>query len=76
MLMTPATRRILALVCIGAVILTSAMPAAAHAVVGVLAPLDPLFGLVVLARVAPVDNVPVGTDPVLAVRSPRAPPAA
>jgi hypothetical protein len=74
--MTPATRRILALVCIGAVLLTGAMPAAAHAVVGVLTPLDPLFGgLVVVARVAPVCNVPLGTDPVLAVRSPRAPPA-
>jgi hypothetical protein len=73
--MTPATRRILALVCIGAVILTGAMPAAVHAAVGVLTPLDPLFGLVVVARVAPVDDVPVGTDAVLTVRSPRAPPA-
>jgi hypothetical protein len=73
--MTPATRRLLALVCIGALILTGAMPTAVHAGVGVLTPLDPLFGLVVIARVVPVDNVPLGTDPVLAVRSPRAPPA-
>jgi hypothetical protein len=74
--MTPATRRIVALVCIGAVILTGAIPDAVHAAVGVLAPLDPLFGLVVVARVVPVDHVHLGTDPVLAVRSPRAPPAA
>jgi hypothetical protein len=74
--MTPATRRLVALVCIGAVILTGAMPGAMHAVVGVLAPVDPLFGLVVVARVAPADNRPVGADPVLAVRSPRAPPIA
>jgi hypothetical protein len=74
--MTPATRRLVALVCIGAVILTGAMPGAVHAVVGVLAPVDPLFGLVVVARVVPIDNVHLGTDPVLAVRAPRAPPAA
>ena len=74
--MTPAARRILALVCIGAVILTGAIPGAAYAAVGVLTPLDPLFGLVVVARVDPVDDVHLGTDPVLAVRSPRAPPAA
>jgi hypothetical protein len=74
--MTSATRRILALVCIGAVILTGAIPGAAHAAVGVLTPLDPLFGLVVVARTVPIDNVHLHTDPVLAVRSPRAPPAA
>jgi hypothetical protein len=74
--MTPATRRILALVCIGAVFLTGAIPGAAPAAVGVLAPLDLLFGLVVVAQVVPIDNVHLATDPVLTVRSPRAPPAA
>ena len=74
--MTPAMRRIVALVCIGAVILAGAIPGAAHAVVGVLTPLDPLFGFVIVARAVRIDNVHLHTDPVLAVRSPRGPPAA
>jgi len=74
--MSPTTRRIVALVCIAALILIGVVPAASHVAVSVLVPLDPLFGLVVVAQVPPADDIPVGIDPVLVALTPRAPPVA
>lgn len=69
-------RRLVAVLCVAAVIFAGASPVGSHAAICVLAPVDLLFGPVIVGNTTPPDDLPVGTAPVLAVRSPRAPPSA
>jgi hypothetical protein len=69
-------RRLVAVLCVAAVLLAGASPAGSYVAICVLAPVDLLFGLVIVEHTTPPDDIPVATAPVLAVRSPRAPPSA
>ena len=70
------TRKVLALVCIVAMIAAAVTPAVSHAFDAVLVPLAPLFGTVVSVPQPQEDDILPAAAPVLPVRSPRAPPLA
>lgn len=69
-------RKILALVCIVAIVVAGVTPTTSDLLAIVLVPLDPLFGIVVAAPVPEADAAPLAPAPVLSVRTPRAPPLA
>jgi hypothetical protein len=72
----PAFRRLLAVLCIVAVVGGLMMSAGTEMGALALVPLDPLFGVVVSIPVPQAPDVRLSPAPVLSVRSPRAPPLA
>ena len=71
-----ATRRLIAIVCIVAILVTGVMPGGAAFLRGVLVPLGPLFGAIVSAPLPRVADAVLPVAPVLSVRASRAPPLA
>jgi hypothetical protein len=70
------TRKVLALVCIVAIVVAAFGPAASQSPTAVLIPLGPLFGAVTSTRVPPAHIADLPAAPTLSVRSLRAPPRA
>ena len=70
------TRRLIAIVCIGVILVTGMMPASAALLDGVLVPLGPLFGTIVSAPLPEIRDARLAASPFLAVRASRAPPLA
>ena len=70
------TRRLIAIVCIGVILVTGMMPASAALLDGVLVPLGPLFGTIVSAPVPEIRDARLVAAPFRSVRASRAPPLA
>ncbi len=68
-------RRLIAFICLVAVVLAALTPAVSITHFAVLVPLDPLFGLVVIAPQPAVVKIDSYQIPVLAVAGSRPPPA-
>jgi hypothetical protein len=68
-------RRLIAFICLVAVVLAALTPAVSITHLAVLVPVDPLFGLVVIAPQPAVVKIDPYQIPVLAVAGSRPPPA-
>jgi hypothetical protein len=67
-------RRLIALICLAAVLLAALTPAVSSAHHAFLVPLDPLFGLVVIDQPLPVVDADSYQSPVLEITGSRPPP--
>ena len=70
------TRRVVAILCIAAILVTGAMPGSASLLVGVLVPLGPLFGAVVAMSLPRSADAPLPAAPIRPSLASRAPPRA
>jgi hypothetical protein len=73
----PGSRRLIAFICVVALLLTALTPvvsAAHHAVLVPLVPLDPLFGLVVIGEPLPIHQPASYRAPLLEITGSRPPP--
>ena len=71
-----AARRLIAVLCIAAILVTGVMPGGAAFLRGILVPLGPLFGAIVSAPLPRVADADLPAAPALSVRAGRAPPLA
>jgi len=71
-----SARRLVAIVCIGVILVTGMMPAGAALLRGVLVPLGPLFGTIVSSPLPDIARTELVAAPALSVRASRAPPLA
>jgi hypothetical protein len=67
-------RRLIAVICLAAVLLAALTPVASAVHYAFLVPLDPLFGLVVIDQPLPVAEVEAYRSPVLEITGSRPPP--
>jgi hypothetical protein len=70
------TRRLVALVCIAAILVAGVMPGGAALLRGVLVPLGPLFGTIVSAPLPRLADAELPSGPILPALASRAPPLA
>lgn len=68
-------RRLIAVICLVALLLAALTPAASSSHFAFLVPLDPLFGLVVIDQPLPLAEVDSYRSPVLEITGSRPPPA-
>ena len=67
-------RRLIAFICLAAVLLAALTPAVSAVHAAFLVPLDPLFGLVVIDQPLPLAEADSYRSPVLAITGSRPPP--
>ena len=70
----PHKRRLIAVICLAAVLLAALTPVASAVHCAFLVPLDPLFGLVVIDQPLPLAEVESYRSPVLEITGSRPPP--
>jgi hypothetical protein len=68
-------RRLIAILCIAVVVFAGVLPGTAYVVGDALAPIGPLFGLVVCTVACAPADVPLPAAPAVSVLPSRAPPA-